>query len=131
VCACLQMRGRDAREFQLGSDGSKLASTNGTFRVLDGNEKGELGQETTALIVSCCWLHSKYNGHVAPKFHVILGALGLSFGVELARSLLEVQMQRACQMGCAGISRAACLKQPSRHTCADVKGALPGFTVLL
>ena len=39
----LQMQGLDGRAFQLGSDGSKLASTNGTFRVLDGNEKGAPG----------------------------------------------------------------------------------------
>lgn len=36
------MQGNSGRAFQLGSDGSKLASTNGTFRVLDGNEKGVL-----------------------------------------------------------------------------------------
>ena len=43
VRAFQQMQGQDGRALQLGSDGSKLASTNGTFRVLDGNEKGEPG----------------------------------------------------------------------------------------
>jgi hypothetical protein len=40
----MQIQGQDSRDYQMGSDGSKMSSSNGTFHIADSKEKGELSR---------------------------------------------------------------------------------------
>ena len=94
------MDGRDARALQLGSDGSKVASTNGTFRVLDGNEKGEVAQRWRRRAPVCCRLRSGRLLLWHTVAAVVLGSMALVAGVEPLHLLVACAVQSACHTHC-------------------------------